>query len=86
MDLIHPGTVLEVEGEVGAGLVVTGGKQGDAVAGVGRLQVGPVIGIPGQAQAEPLVEGLGPGHVLDPHGHMAQSLHGHGRFLSLAPF
>ena len=77
--LIHLCAVLEVKGEVGAGRRVAGTQQGDALTGLGPLQVAPVVGLPGEAQAQGFVEALGPRHVLHPQGHMAEAMNGSGR-------
>jgi hypothetical protein len=81
MHRIDGGAILEVEGEVGAGRLVVGAEQGDAVAGERRLQVGPVGRIPGELQAKGRVEGLGPFHVAHPERHVAKAMdsgRGHG--------
>ena len=74
---IHLGPFVVVEGEVGAGGGVGRAQQGNAIAISGRLQIGPILRIPGEPQAKGLVEGLGPVHVLHPHRHMAQPAHPH---------
>jgi hypothetical protein len=64
--LIAGGAVGKVEGEMGASRGVRRAEQGHPVTGFGRLEVGPVLRLPGHPQAQGLIESAGPLHVLDP--------------------
>jgi len=66
MDRIKGGAVGKVEGEMGASCGVRRAEQGHPVTGLGRLEVGPVLRLPGHPQAQGLIESAGPLHVLDP--------------------
>jgi len=46
---------------MGSGCGVGLGEQGDAIAAFGGLEVGPVVGFPGDLEPEGLIEGRGAG-------------------------
>jgi hypothetical protein len=72
--LVDGGAVLEMEREVRARRPVGGAEQGDALPALGPLQIAPILGLPGEAQAKSGIEGLGPLHVPHPQGHMAKAM------------